>query len=90
MPQAQFWNCQLPAPSDAGQWAMVPASMIEDGHNCLWLLNFPQVTLAGGSTYAFLLPSVIPQVGDPSSPPPAEAQRNFGGFTGPRIAGWFS
>jgi hypothetical protein len=83
VPQAQFWNCQLPAPSDAGQWAIVSASMIEDGHNCLWLLNFPQVALAGGSMYAFLLPSVIPQVGDPSGPPPPEAQRNLGGFPGP-------
>ena len=83
IPQAEFWNCQLPAPSDAGQWAVVSANMIEDGHNCLWLLNFPHTPLAGGSMYAFQLPSVIPQIGDPNGPPPAEAQRNFGGFPGP-------
>ena len=81
--QAEFWNCQLPGPADAGQWAIVSANMIEDGHNCLWLLNFPHTSLAGGSMYAFRLPSVIPQIGDLGGPPPPEAQRNFGGFPGP-------
>src|SRR5207248_5445584 len=33
-PKAQFWNCQEPARSDAGKWAVVSAGMIEDGHNC--------------------------------------------------------
>lgn len=83
VPQAQFWNCQLPSPSDAGQLAIVSASMIEDGHNCLWLLNFPHQAFAGGSMYAFRLPSVIPQVGDPSGPPPDSDQRNIGGTPGP-------
>jgi len=83
IPQAEFWNCQLPAPADAGQWAIVSADMIEDGHNCLWLMNFPHTSLAGGSMYAFKLPSVIPRVGDPNGPPPPEAQRNFGGLPGP-------
>jgi hypothetical protein len=82
VPQAEFWNCQLPRPADAGQWAIVSANMIEDGHNCLWLLNFPHVSLAGGSMYAFELPAVIPQVGDFGGPPPPESQRNFGGFPG--------
>lgn len=82
VPQAQFWNCQLPSPSDAGQWAFVSASMIEDGHNCLWLLNFPHEALAGGSMYAFQLPSVLPPLGDPDGPPPESAQRNFGGMPG--------
>jgi len=81
--QAEFWNCQLPRTADAGQWAIVSANMIEDGHNCLWLLNFPHTSLAGGSMYAFRLPSVIPQIGDLGGPPPPEAQRNFGGFPGP-------
>lgn len=85
VPQAQFWNCQLPSPSDAGQWAIVSASMIEDGHNCLWLLNFPHLALAGSSMYAFRLPGVLPQVGDPAGPPPASALRNFGGVPGPDI-----
>jgi dolichyl-phosphate-mannose-protein mannosyltransferase len=83
VPQAKFWNCQLPAPTDAGQWAIVSASMIADGHNCLWLLNYPHTAFAGGSMYAFQLPNVIPRVGDPAGPPPPEAQRNFGGFPGP-------
>src|SRR6516162_9531848 len=83
IPQAEFWNCQLPASADAGEWAIVSASMIEDGHNCLWLMNFPHTSLAGGSMYAFQLPGVIPRVGDPNGPPPPEAQRNFGGLPGP-------
>ena len=80
VPQAQFWDCQLPSPSDAGQWAVVSADMIEDSHNCLWLMNFPHITLAGGSMYAFQLPPVLPEAGEPSGPPPASARRNFGGF----------
>lgn len=57
--------------------------MIEDGHKCVWLLNFPHTPLAGGSMYAFQLPSVLPTVGDPNGPPPPKAQRNFGGLPGP-------
>jgi hypothetical protein len=78
VPQAQFWNCQLPTPSDAGQWAIVSAALIQDFHNCVWLLKFPHEALAGGSMYAFQLPSVIPPVGDPAGPPVPEAQRNWG------------
>ena len=81
--QAEFWNCQLPESGDAGQMAIVSASMIEEGHNCLWLLNFPHTVLAGGSMYAFQLPDVLPRVGDPNGPPPPEAFRNFGGIPGP-------
>ncbi|HYL85253.1 MAG TPA: glycosyltransferase family 39 protein [Candidatus Angelobacter sp.] len=81
VPQAaEIWNCQIPAPSDAGQWAIVSASMIEDGHNCVWLLHYPHTALAAGSMYAFELPKVIPPVGDPAGPPPPETFRNFGGF----------
>lgn len=83
VPQAEFWNCQLPGPADAGQVAVVSASMIEEGHNCLWLLNFPHTVLAGGSMYAFQLPDVLPQVGDANGPPPPEAHRNFAGIPGP-------
>jgi len=83
VPQAEFWNCQLPAPSDAGQLAVVSASLIEDGHNCLWLMNYPHEVLAAGSMYAFQLPKVIPPVGDPAGPPPPETHRNLGGFPGP-------
>lgn len=83
VPQAQFWDCQTPSPADAGQWAIVSAGMIEDGANCVWLLHYPSVALAGGSMYAFELPSVIPPVGDPAGPPPAETHRNLGGAPGP-------
>jgi hypothetical protein len=76
---AQFWNCQQPAPSDAGRWAVVSASMIEDGHNCLWLMNYPHADLAGGSMYALQLPSVIPPAGTPGGPPLPAAYKTFGG-----------
>jgi hypothetical protein len=49
IPGAQFWDCQQPSPSDAGRWAIVSAGMIEDGHNCLWLMAYPHEVLAGGS-----------------------------------------
>jgi hypothetical protein len=49
VPEARFWNCQEAVPEDAGQWAVVSANSIEDGHNCVWLLRFPHVDLAGGS-----------------------------------------
>ena len=79
IPQAELWDCQAPAPSDANQWAVVSAGMIEDGANCVWLLNFPHQPLAAGSMFAFQLPAVIPQVGDPGGPPPLSARRNWGG-----------
>jgi hypothetical protein len=78
-PQAEFWNCQVPVASDAGQWAFVSAGMIEDGQNCVWLLHYPHQALAGGSMYAFQLPAVIPPVGDPAGPPPVSEYRNWGG-----------
>jgi dolichyl-phosphate-mannose-protein mannosyltransferase len=80
VPQAQFWNCQEPAPSDAGQWAVVSAGMIEDGHNCLWLMQYPHETLAGGSMYGFRLPDPIPGPGSPDGPPLPANWHNFGGF----------
>ncbi|MGB2634369.1 MAG: glycosyltransferase family 39 protein [Candidatus Acidiferrum sp.] len=80
VPQAQFWDCQIPSPPDAGQWAAVSADMIQDSHNCLWLMNFPHITLAGGSMYAFQLPPVLPEAGELNGPPPATARRSFAGF----------
>jgi hypothetical protein len=82
VPEAEFWDCQTPSPNDAGQLAVVSASMIEDGANCTWLLNYPYAPLAAGSMYVVQLPSVIPAVGDPAGPPPPEAHRNFGGAPG--------
>jgi hypothetical protein len=83
--EGQFWDCQAPQAADAGQWAVVSAGMIEDGANCLWLLNCPHVPLAGGGMYAFQLPAVIPPVGDPMGPPPIETHRNLGGAPGPDL-----
>ena len=82
IPQARFWNCQQPAASDAGKWAVVSANMIAESHNCLWLLRYPHEQLAGGSMYAFELPPVIPPAGVPGGPPLPSAYRNLGGVPG--------
>ena len=79
VPKARFWNCQQPQPSDAGHWAVVSAGMIEDAHNCVWLLHFPHEVLAGGSMYVFRLPEVIPAAGTPGGPP-AETEFHTGLF----------
>lgn len=78
VPQSQFWNCQQPSLVDGGHWALVSADMIEDAHNCLWLLHYPREALAGGSMYLFQLPAVIPPVGDPAGPPPESEMHSFG------------
>jgi Dolichyl-phosphate-mannose-protein mannosyltransferase len=79
VPEAQFWDCQQPAPADAGQWAIVSASMIEDGHNCVWLMNYPHEQFAGGSMYAFELPPAIPAAGASGGPPLPADYHTFGG-----------
>ena len=79
VPESQFWNCQQPAPEDGGQWAVVSANLIEDGHNCPWLLRSPHEPLAGGSMYAFQLPPVVPPAGTPGGPPLPEEYHQFGG-----------
>jgi hypothetical protein len=80
VPEARFWNCQQAAPEDGGQWAIVSANMIEDGHNCVWLLRFRHEALAGGSMYAFELPGVIPSAGTPGGPPLPENYHKFAHF----------
>ena len=77
VPQAQFWNCQEAVPEDGGQWAIVSANLIQESHNCVWLLQFPHEALAGGSMYAFQLPRVIPPAGTPGGPPLPENYRKF-------------
>jgi 4-amino-4-deoxy-L-arabinose transferase-like glycosyltransferase len=77
VPEARFWNCQEAKPEDGGQWAIVSANMIEDGHNCVWLLRFPHEALAGGSMYAFELPGVISRAGTPGGPPLPENYHKF-------------
>jgi len=69
VPQAVPWNCQSPAASDGGHWAIVSANNIADTRNCLWLMKYPHHALAGGSMYAIALPPVIPPAGQPGGPP---------------------
>lgn len=82
VPQAQFWNCQEPSPSDAGQWAVLSANMIAESHNCLWLLRYPHESLAGGSMYAFHLPAAIPPPGTAGGPPLPVDYHNLAGTPG--------
>ncbi len=80
LPQAQIWSCQQPSPQDGGQLAIVSASNIADGSNCLWLMNYPHQALAGGGMYAIQLPQTIPTAGSPAGPPLSDGYRYFGGF----------
>ena len=80
VPQAQLWNCQRPAPEDGGQWVVVSAGMILDGHNCGWLMQYPNEPLAGGSMYAVHLHDQIPAPGRPGGPPLPSAFRNLAGM----------
>jgi len=77
VPQAKLWNCQKAVPADGGQWAFVSVNLIQESHNCLWLLHLPHESLAGGSMYAFQLPGVIPPAGSPGGPPLPENYRDF-------------
>jgi 4-amino-4-deoxy-L-arabinose transferase-like glycosyltransferase len=77
VPQSQFWNCQEALPGDGGQWAIVSADLIRESHNCIWLFEYPHQTLAGGSMYAFQLPSAVPAAGTPGGPPLPEDYRKF-------------
>jgi hypothetical protein len=69
VPQSRIWSCQQPLSSDAGHWAFVSADVIEESHNCLWLLRYPHEPLAGGSMYVVRLPETIPAGGTPGGPP---------------------
>jgi Dolichyl-phosphate-mannose-protein mannosyltransferase len=79
VPQSSVWDCQRPTAEDQGQWVVVSAGMILDGHNCLWLMQQPHEPLAGGAMYAILLPDAIPQPGVTGGPPLPDAFRNLGG-----------
>ena len=80
VPQAEIWSCQEASAADAGQWAVVSAGSLADAHNCLWLMRYPHQALAGGSMYAFQLPSVIPAAGTIGGPPQPEDYRYLGGM----------
>jgi dolichyl-phosphate-mannose-protein mannosyltransferase len=79
VPQSKIWDCQRPAAADGGQWAVVSANMIMDGHNCTWLVQYAHEPLAGGSMYAVHLPDHIPEAGSPGGPPLASEFREFAG-----------
>lgn len=79
VPQAELWDCQKPTAADDGQWVVVSANMIMDGHNCVWLMRYPHQSLAGGSMYAVQLPEHIPPAGSWSGPPLPSTFRQFGG-----------
>ena len=79
VPEAKLWNCQKAVPEDGGQWAFVSANLIQESHNCVWLLQLPHEALAGGSMYAFQLPRVVPPAGSPGGPPLPENYRDFAG-----------
>jgi hypothetical protein len=78
---ARAWNCQTPAPDDAGQWVALSANLILESHNCRWLTQYPHEELAGGAMYAVHLPSLIPAAGTAGGPPLPEDFRVFGGMT---------
>jgi 4-amino-4-deoxy-L-arabinose transferase-like glycosyltransferase len=83
VPEGQLWNCQKAVPEDGGQWAVVSVNLIQESHNCLWLLPLPHEALAGGSMYAFQLPRVIPPPGTPGGPPLPENYRDFANSSTP-------
>jgi hypothetical protein len=78
-PQVEVWNCQTPVVSDAGQWVIVSANLILDGHNCPWLMHYSHELLAGGSMYAVHLPERIPEAGSAAGPPLPSAFRQIAG-----------
>jgi 4-amino-4-deoxy-L-arabinose transferase-like glycosyltransferase len=77
VPEAKLWNCQKTVPEDGGQRAFVSVNLIQESHNCVWLLRYPHETLAGGSMYAFQLPGVIPPAGTAGGPPSPENYLDF-------------
>jgi hypothetical protein len=79
VPQARPWSCQRPTAEDEGQWVVLSANFILDGHNCFWLMQYPHEALAGGSMYAVHLPTPIPAAGSASGSPLPSAFREFGG-----------
>ncbi len=82
VPEAVVWECQQPAASDGGQWAVVSANYMMDSGNCLWVMRYQHVALAGGSMYAVRLPDTIPPAGQPGGPPLPADFRYIGGSPG--------
>lgn len=80
VPEAEMWNCQKPAPEDAGQWVVVAAVSILENRNCSYLRQYPARSLAGGSFYAFQMPAAIPAAGAPGGPPPLSDYKEMWGM----------
>ena len=79
VPGSYEWNCEQPAASDGGQWAVVSANLILDSRNCEWLLQYPHEDIAGGSMLAVHLPQTIAAAGTPGGPPlPSQFHQFFG------------
>ena len=81
VPQAHLWDCQQPAPDDAGRWEIVSADMILDSHNCGWILKYEREPIARGSMYAVHLPDPIPPAGSAGGPPLPKDTYDFLGFS---------
>ena len=64
------------------QWAVVTANYLVDSRNCVWLMQYPHESLAGGSMYAVQLPPVIPAAGQPGGPPLPADYHYLGGNPG--------
>lgn len=82
VPEAKRWNCQQAAPADGNQWAVVTANYLVDSRNCVWLMQYPHESIAGGSMYAVQLPPVIPDAGQPGGPPLPADYHYLGGNAG--------
>jgi hypothetical protein len=79
VPGSYVWDCQQPAATDGGGWAVISANLILESRNCKWLLNYPHESLAGGSMFAIHLPETIPAAGSPGGPPlPSDFHQFFG------------
>jgi hypothetical protein len=80
VPEAQIWDCQAPADSDASHWVAITAVSILENHNCEYLLQYPHRQLAGGAFYVFKLPTPIPSTGTPGGPPLPSQRRLIWGM----------
>jgi 4-amino-4-deoxy-L-arabinose transferase-like glycosyltransferase len=89
VPEAIVWNCQKALPEDGGKLAFVSANLIQESHNCVWLMQYPHEPLAGGSMYSFQLPDVIPPAGSSGGPPLPANYRDFAGNSFGDLRGMF-
>jgi hypothetical protein len=80
VPQARDWDCQTADNSDGGKWVVVAAISIIENRSCGYLLRYPSEPLAGGSMYAFHLPSELPAPGSPGGPPRSSEWKRIWGL----------